>query len=137
MEDDLDDIANGQGEMVPWLTSFYFGPDGNGERSGGLKELVSDRLDEIDARAVNSIPIGVDENGQLIEARVGRYGPYLERGEERASIPEDLPPDELTVDRAVELLEAPKGDRVVGDDPATGLPVYAKAGRYGPYVQTR
>ena len=75
MEDDLDDIANGEGEMVPWLTSFYFGPDGNGERSGGLKELVSDRLDEIDARAVNSIPIGVDENGQLIEARVGRYGP--------------------------------------------------------------
>ncbi len=135
MEDDLDDIANGDGEMVPWLTSFYFGPDGNGERTGGLKELVSDRLDEIDARAVNSIPIGVDENGQLIEARVGRYGPYLERGEERASIPEDLAPDELTVGKAVELLEAPKGDRVVGEDPATKLPVYAKAGRYGPYVQ--
>jgi len=136
MEDDLDDIANGDGEMVPWLTNFYFGVDGTGSgRHGGLKELVSDRLDEIDARAVNSIPIGVDENGQLIEARVGRYGPYLERGDERASIPEDLPPDELTIDRAVELIEAPKGDRVVGPDPATGLPVYAKAGRFGPYVQ--
>jgi DNA topoisomerase-1 len=136
MEDDLDDIANGEGEMVPWLTNFYFGADGNGaERSGGLKELVSDRLDEIDARAINSIPIGVDENGQPIEARVGRYGPYLERGDERASIPEDLAPDELTVDKAVELLEAPKGDRVIGNDPATGMAVYAKAGRYGPYVQ--
>jgi DNA topoisomerase-1 len=136
MEDDLDDIANGEGEMVPWLTTFYFGADGSGnDRHGGLKELVSDRLDEIDARAVNSIPIGVDENGQLVEARVGRYGPYLERGEERASIPEDLAPDELTMDRAIELLEAPKGDRVVGEDPQTGLPVYAKAGRYGPYVQ--
>jgi DNA topoisomerase-1 len=66
---------------------------------------------------------------------VGRYGPYLERGEERASIPEDMPPDELSVDAAVALLEAPKGDRVVGDDPVTGSPVYAKAGRYGPYVQ--
>jgi DNA topoisomerase-1 len=138
MEDDLDDIANGDGEMVPWLTEFYFGPDGSGPGDGpggGLKELVSDRLDEIDARAVNSIPIGVDENGQLIEARVGRYGPYLERGEERASIPEDLAPDELTVDRAVELIEAPKGDRVVGNDPESGKPVYVKAGRFGPYVQ--
>jgi DNA topoisomerase-1 len=136
MEDDLDDIANGDGEMVPWLTNFYFGADGTGaERHGGLKELVSDRLDEIDARAVNSIPIGVDEDGQLIEARVGRYGPYLERGEERASIPEDLPPDELSIDKAVEIIEAPKGDRVVGQDPATGLPVYVKAGRFGPYVQ--
>jgi DNA topoisomerase-1 len=136
MEDDLDDIANGEGEMVPWLTDFYFGPTANGtDRHGGLKELVSDRLDEIDARAVNSIPIGVDDNGQLIEARVGRYGPYVERGEERASIPEEMPPDELTVEAAVELLEAPKGDRVVGTDPETGQPVYAKAGRYGPYVQ--
>jgi DNA topoisomerase-1 len=136
MEDDLDEIANGQSEMVPWLTDFYFGSDGDGrERHDGLKELVSDRLDEIDARVVNSIPLGIDENGQLIEARVGRYGPYLERGDERASIPEDLAPDELTVDKAVELLEAPKGDRVVGQDPESGLSVYVKAGRFGPYVQ--
>jgi DNA topoisomerase-1 len=136
MEDDLDDIAAGEGEMVPWLTEFYFGSrNGGDERHGGLKELVSERLDEIDARAINAIPIGVDADGVPVEARAGRYGPYLSRGEDRASIPEDLPPDELTIGRAVELLEAPKGDRVVGTDPDSGLPVYAKAGRFGPYVQ--
>ncbi len=136
MEDDLDGIARGAGEAVPWLAEFYFGrPGAGGEREGGLKELVEDRLDEIDARTVNAIPIGVDDDGQLIEARSGRYGPYLQRGEERASIPEDLAPDELTIERAVELLEAPRGDKVLGTDPETGLPVLAKAGRFGPYVQ--
>lgn len=135
MEDDLDEIANGAADMEPWLADFYFGTPENGQRHGGLKELVSDRLDEIDPRVINAIPIGVDEDGQLIEARVGRYGPFLSRGEDSASIPDDLPPDELTVERAVEILEAPRGDRVVGEDPETGLPVYAKAGRFGPYVQ--
>jgi DNA topoisomerase-1 len=135
MEDDLDDIATGEGEMVPWLTEFYFGPRRGGERHGGLKELVSERLDEIDARSINAIPIGVDADGVPVEARAGRYGPYLSRGDDRASIPDDLAPDELTIEKAVELLEAPKGDRVVGTDPETGLPVLAKAGRFGPYVQ--
>jgi DNA topoisomerase-1 len=97
--------------------------------------MVSDRLGEIDARAVNSIPLGVDGEGREIVARVGRYGPYLSRGEETASIPEDLPPDELSIDRAVELLEAPSGERVLGTHPDTGLPVIAKAGRFGPYIQ--
>ena len=136
MEDDLDEIANGRGEMVPWLTDFYFGPpDPRGERHGGLKELVEDHLDAIDARAINAIPIGVDADGVPIEARAGRYGPYLVRGEDRAPIPDDLAPDELTVDRAVELLEAPRTERELGRDPATGLPVVARAGRFGPYVQ--
>ena len=130
MEDDLDRIAAGDEEAVPWLNSFYFG---NGH--AGLKALVSANLEEIDAREINSIPVGEDDGGQKIVARVGRYGPYVQRGDERASLPEDLPPDELTVDIAVELLEAPSGDRVVGTDPDTGLPVYAKTGRYGPYVQ--
>jgi DNA topoisomerase-1 len=136
MEDDLDEIANGRGEMVPWLADFYFGPVGpTGERHGGLKELVEDHLDAIDARSINAIPIGVDANGVPIEARAGRYGPYVSRGEDRAPIPDDLPPDELTVDRAIELLEAPKAERELGRDPETGLPVIAKAGRFGPYVQ--
>ncbi len=67
--------------------------------------------------------------------RVGRYGPYVQRGEETAGIPDDLAPDELTVEKALELLAAPSGDRVLGDDPETGLPVLARGGRYGPYVQ--
>jgi DNA topoisomerase-1 len=130
MEDDLDEIADGQEEAVPWLTRFYFG---NGKP--GLKSSVAGHLDEIDAREVNSIPIGLDGGGEQIVVRVGRYGPYVQRGEDRASVPDDLAPDELTVERADELLAAPSGDRVLGQDPDTELPVLVRAGRFGPYVQ--
>ena len=68
-------------------------------------------------------------------ARVGRYGPYLQRGEDRASIPDDMAPDELTIERAEEILAAPSNDRVLGTDPETGLDIQVKAGRFGPYVQ--
>jgi DNA topoisomerase I len=130
MEDDLDGIAAGLEEAQPWLSRFYFG---NG--SDGLKAMVDERLDAIDAKAVNSIPIGTDAEGREIVVRVGRYGPYLTRGEETAAIPEDLAPDELTVGSAEELLAKPSSDRVLGTDPESGLPVLARAGRYGPYVQ--
>ena len=96
---------------------------------------MSTYLGEIDAREINSIPIGPGSDGQEIVARVGRYGPYLQHGEDRVSIPEDLAPDELTVERAEALLDAPSSDRVLGTDPETGLPVQVKAGRFGPYVQ--
>ena len=140
MEDDLDEIASGSEQMEPWLTRFYFGVQNGGDAPSGLalKSLVSD-LGDIDAREVNSIPLGADADGVPIVARVGRYGPYLERGSgddsERASIPDDLPPDELTVAHAVELLEAPSGDRELGVHPRTAEVVYLKAGRFGPYVQ--
>jgi DNA topoisomerase-1 len=130
MEDELDEIAGGDAEAIPWLHRFYFG---NGE--SGLKTMVSERLGEIDAREINSIPIGVGSDGEELVVRVGRYGPYLQRGEDRASVPEDMAPDELTIEKAEELLAAPSGDRVLGNDPVTGLPVLARAGRYGPYVQ--
>ncbi len=145
MEDDLDAIAAGDEESLPWLTRFYFGAEGpgpspEGPAAGdvgrlGLKREVSTYLGEIDAREINSIPIGVGTDGEEIMARVGRYGPYLQHGEDRVSIPEDLAPDELTVERAESLLEAPSSDRVLGEDPATGLPVQVRAGRFGPYVQ--
>ncbi|HEX4863869.1 MAG TPA: type I DNA topoisomerase, partial [Acidimicrobiales bacterium] len=129
MEDDLDEIARGDQEATPWLTRFYFG---NG--SVGLKDLVSHNLGEIDAREVNSISIGGPDSGIVV--RVGRYGPYVQRGEdERAPIPEDVAPDELTVERAIQLLEAGSSDRVVGVDPQSGQEVIVKAGRFGPYVQ--
>ena len=131
MEDDLDEIATGAEDPVRWLRHFY---EGNGEP--GLHRLVSDHLGDIDAREVNSIPIGRDAEGNEVVVRVGRYGPYLQRGEDRASVPDDLPPDELTVEKAEELLSAPSGDRVLGVDPASGFEVVAKAGRYGPYVTT-
>ncbi len=131
MEDDLDEIAGGRAESTPWLTRFYFGADD----SPGLKQLVSDHLDDIDAREVNSIPIGVADDGVEVVVRVGRYGPYVQHGDDKASIPEELAPDELTVARALELATAPSGDRSLGIDPASGLEVHVKAGRYGPYVQ--
>ena len=130
MEDDLDEIAGGRQQRVPWLHQFWFG---NG--TPGVKGLKDKALEEADAEAINTIPLGVDENGEPIVIRNGRYGPYLKRGEDTASIPEDLPLDELTIDRAVEILSAPKGGEPLGDDPETGLPVFAKSGRFGPYVQ--
>jgi DNA topoisomerase-1 len=137
MEDDLDDIAGGSEELVPWLSEFYFGPaDVNGQRAGGLKQKVSSRLDDIDAAAVNAIPIGLDPDGVLIIAKPGRdNSPYLVRGDDTASIPNGLAPDELTVEKALELLAAPKGGIELGADPATSLPIYVKTGRFGPYVQ--
>ena len=130
MEGDLDKIARGEERKVPWLSRFFHG---NG--SPGLLELIaSDRVKEIDPRSL-FIPVGEDSTGAEVVARVGRYGPYLARGEDRASIPEDLPPDELTLEKALSLLDAPSGDKILGTDPESGLTVLARSGRYGPYVQ--
>ena len=96
---------------------------------------MASHLSEIDAREINSIPLGEGSDGQQIVARVGRYGPYLQRGDDRASIPDDMAPDELTIERAEEILAAPSNDRVLGTDPESGLDVMVKAGRFGPYVQ--
>ncbi len=123
MEDDLDRIAAGDEQRVQWLRRFYFGDDG-----AGLKELVSD-LGGIDAREISSIEIG-----DGIVVRVGRYGPYLERDGQRANVPEDTVPDELTVEKAEELLAQPSGDRSLGVDPETGREIVARTGRYGPFV---
>jgi DNA topoisomerase-1 len=131
MEDDLDEIADRRQERVPWLRHFYFGDNGD----VGLKTLVTEHLGDIDAREVNSIAIGTDDQDRQLVVRVGRYGPYLQRGEDRASLPPDLAPDELTIEKATELLDAPVGDRVLGTDPATGLDVSVRTGRFGAYVQ--
>ena len=125
MEDDLDRIAAGDEERVDWLRRFYFGDGGD----PGLHHLVTDHLDEIDARAVNSIAIP----GSEAVIRVGRYGPYVERGEQRATLPADLAPDELTAEKAEELLSRPES-RSLGTDPQTGHEITVRSGRYGPYV---
>jgi DNA topoisomerase I len=129
MEDVLDEIADGRAERVAVLTDFYFGDD---DREG-LQRLVSE-LGEIDARKLSTFPIGDLDSG--ISVRVGRYGTYVEDEENRrANIADELPPDELTVDLAQELLSKPMGDeRELGTDPQTGLPVVARNGRFGPYV---
>ncbi|MGW2270903.1 type I DNA topoisomerase [Streptomyces yangpuensis] len=141
MEDDLDRIARGEAQSVPWLKRFYFGSEdatevvpADGDHLGGLKELVTD-LGAIDAREISSFPVG-----EGIVLRVGRYGPYVERGEkdaeghQRADIPDDMAPDELTVAYAEELFAKPSGEFQLGKDPVSGNEIVAKDGRYGPYV---
>jgi DNA topoisomerase-1 len=127
MEDVLDEIARGEAERVPWLRRFYFG---DSQDDPGLKALVTD-IDDIDPRVVNSFPLqGSDD----IVVRVGRYGPYLERGEQKVNVPEDLAPDELTKEKAEELFSQPNGDFQLGPDPVSGHEIVAKSGRFGPYV---
>ncbi|WP_447659014.1 type I DNA topoisomerase [Microbacterium sp. C23T] len=134
LEDDLDAIARGEQKRQDWLQDFYFG----GTDHVGLRNIV-DNLGEIDARALNSTPIG-----DVATLRFGKYGPYLEVPDaekpdaepRRVNIPEDLAPDELTPARAQELIDAPvAGDRVLGENPANGKLVVVKDGRFGPYVQ--
>ncbi|MEX0850165.1 MAG: type I DNA topoisomerase [Gaiellaceae bacterium] len=125
MEDDLDRIAAGDEERGAWLKRFYFGDDSD----PGLHHLVTENLDEIDARAVSSIAIA----GSEAVVRVGRYGPYLQRGDQRASLPDDLEPDELTAEKAEELLARPDSQSL-GQDPGTGNAIIVRSGRYGPYV---
>ena len=128
MEEDLDKIAGGQAKRVDWLRDFFYGHDGE----PGLNELSAD-LGAIDAREVNTMRLSPE-----IEIRVGRYGAYLQEGEgetrKLANVPEGLAPDELTLAKAIELLAAPSGERELGIDPATNLPIIAKSGRFGPYV---
>jgi DNA topoisomerase-1 len=134
MEDDLDLIAGGEADRVDWLNGFYFG----NETHRGLRKVI-DNLGEIDARDINSIPLG-----EGLTLRIGRYGPYLETPSDdpesprRVNVPEDLAPDELTPAKARELIDAPIiGDRVLGVNPDSGKEVVAKDGRFGPYVTER
>ncbi|XAS76495.1 type I DNA topoisomerase [Dermatophilaceae bacterium Sec6.4] len=149
MEEGLDSIASGDLGRVEWLQKFYFGQQGGTVE--GLREMV-EHLGEIDARGISTIEIG---EGMVV--RVGRYGPYVEQvvpsgvdpatgevsGEapdpdakpRRATIGDDIAPDEMTPAKARELLEAADDDgRVLGQDPESGHDIIARAGRYGPYV---
>jgi DNA topoisomerase-1 len=136
MEDDLDEIAEGRQDLEPWLSRFYFGnPDATTELARAGLEKMTHEPHEFDFAAINSIPLGVASDGVAVTVRSGRYGPYLVHGEDRVSIPEATEPDSLTIEHALELLAAPSNDRELGVDEASGLAIYLKAGRYGPYVQ--
>jgi DNA topoisomerase-1 len=142
MEDELDAIARGEAEAVPWLHDFYFGVSeaGNGRRQimrVGLHALVATG-EAIEAREASRITIGQTAEGERVAVRVGRYGPYIQIGDsdQRASVPDDMPPDELSLERALEMVaRAAEGDHSIGNDPETGKPIYVKEGRFGPYVQ--
>ena len=138
MEDVLDEIAGGRRDRNTELAEFYFG-SGQVE---GLKKLVSE-LGEIDAKELATFPIAAPDGSETgIALRVGKYGPYLEGPDDegtpaakKANVPDDLPPDELTLEKAKELLANPAGEEIpLGAHPETGLEVVAKNGRYGPFV---
>lgn len=131
MEDQLDLISNGEISRLDALTNFYFGPKVKGADGDfpGLQQLLG-KVGDIDARENATFQIGKSD----IVVRVGKYGPYIEQGEKRANIPSELAPDELTVEKAQELLDAPSGERELGIDPESGHMIVAKSGRYGPYV---
>ena len=131
IEEDLDSIARNERQKQDWLKDFYFGDEA--DNLPGLKRLVEENLDEIDAAEINTFPIGNDPDGNAIVVKPGKFGPYVKRGDDTASVPEDLPPDELTVETALQLLSMPKSDEPIGE--LEGYPVFAKNGRYGPYVQ--
>ena len=128
MEEDLDKIANGDEERVAWLTKFFYGHDD----VPGLEFLAQD-LGNIDAQQINTMKLSDD-----IEIRVGRFGAYVQEGigdaRKFANIPENIAPDEMTLALAIELLAKPSGERELGIDPETNLPIIAKSGRYGPYI---
>ncbi|GAB3581829.1 type I DNA topoisomerase [Amycolatopsis endophytica] len=142
MEDELDRIAAGNEQRTRWLSRFYFGGeqgvDGSIGRLGGLKKLVEGGVEDIDPREISRMPMFDDNDGRTVYVRVGRYGPYIEREvdekPQRANLPEDLAPDELTAEIAEELFATPQEGRSLGVDPVSGHEIVAKAGRYGPYV---
>ncbi|MBN2022601.1 MAG: type I DNA topoisomerase [Pirellulales bacterium] len=131
LEDELDAISRGEMGHVEYLKAFYFG-----NAHPGLKQQLQSKVDEIDARDVSRIRIGRPASGEEIVVRIGRYGPFLEQGDRRASLPDQMPPDELTIEAALALLDkAAQGDEPLGTCPETGKPVFLKVGRFGPYVQ--
>ena len=134
MEDFLDAISRQETGHVDYLTNFYFGED-----EPGLKQRVQEKIEAIDPRLVSRFSLGTPESGEHTDevfVRVGKFGPFLEQGERRASIPDGMPPDEMNLARAMELLEqGQQDDEPLGVCPDTHKPVFLKQGRFGPYVQ--
>ncbi len=135
MEDELDAISRGELSHLDYLKRFYLG-----NAHPGLKQQLSNKASEIDARDVCRVligkPQGQGEQAKEIYVRVGRYGPFLEQGKRRASLPEKLPPDELTLDAALAMLDkSTQAEEPLGICPDTHKPVFVKVGRFGPYVQ--
>ena len=130
VEEDLDKIAQKLLAKDEWLHEFYFG----NKDDLGLKRLIEMNIAGIDAAEINSFTLGADPaTGEVVSVKPGKYGPYVKRGDDNASVPDSLTPDELTLEMALRLLAMPKSDEPIGE--LDGLPVFAKNGRFGPYVQ--
>ena len=127
MEDDLDAISRGEVDAVPFMKAFYFGSDD----LKGLENMLEDKVDIGKACSVQ-----LDHDGEPIEVRVGQYGPFVQQGEVRKSIPADVFLGDLNVDKALEILNQEiNEDRELGKDDESGEIVLLKNGPYGPYVQ--
>jgi DNA topoisomerase-1 len=146
MEDYLDQISRNERENLDYLQDFYFGEASQDQSVApggiGLKPLLEQKVAEIDPRIACSYPLHTTESSDVsvdeppVVVRIGRYGPYIERGDKRASIPDDMPPDELTLRVALDLLEKQeRGEQPLGFHPALHKPIFVKQGRFGPYVQ--
>jgi DNA topoisomerase-1 len=137
MEDLLDAISRREFEHVEYLQNFYFGKKNNSHP--GLKPQLESKVQEIDPRDMSRFPLGKPDSGphrEEVFVRVGKFGPFLEQGERKASIPQEMPPDELTLAKALEMLEqASVGEEPLCIHPDTHKPVFLKQGRFGPYVQ--
>jgi DNA topoisomerase-1 len=133
MEEVLDAISNGERDWLDFVRTFYRGD----KTHQGLDTLIQTKQSEIDYPAID---VGSDSSGQPIRVRIGRYGPFLQRAEggegNTASLPDEVAPADLTVDAAVQLLDAKaQGPRDLGMDDASGHHVFAIVGRFGAYVQ--
>jgi DNA topoisomerase-1 len=140
MEDYLDAISRNEAEHLTYLREFYFGDDPNTSVKGiGLKPRLESKVQEIDPREMSKFSLGKPATGEHMDevfVRVGRYGPFLEQGERKGAIPNELAPDELNLIKAMELLGASGVDEEpLGVHPDTGQPIFLKVGRFGPYVQ--
>jgi DNA topoisomerase-1 len=140
MEDQLDAISRGELGHLRYLKDFYFGTETKeiNPRMSGLKPLLNHKTEEINAREVNTIPLSPQDANvaEPIVVRIGKFGPFLQQGERTGNLPEDLPPDELTPEKAMELINsAQRAEEPLGFDPDSGKPIFVKSGRFGPYIQ--
>lgn len=131
MEQDLDDISNGQGKRLPYLNRFYAGGE-------GLETQVKDKEEKIDPREACTLSV----EGIQPKIRVGKFGPYLEQKTEEngeavtASLPDDLPPADITQEMADKLIELKaRGPQPLGMHPEDGVPIFVMSGPFGPYLQ--
>ncbi|MFH1853025.1 MAG: type I DNA topoisomerase [Candidatus Neomarinimicrobiota bacterium] len=128
MEDQLDAIARGEAQALPFMEAFYYGND----RMIGLEKMLEDK---VDIRKACTIPLGSDE-GLLVEARIGNYGPYIQKGDQRKTVPASLAPGDLTLETALAILNQDADQpAILGVDPDSGEQIYIKEGPYGAYVQ--
>lgn len=138
MEARLDAIARGEEQSGQYLRNFYsegFPASANQAAVQGLTEVISSVRDSIDPISASSVPIGSND-GQPVVVRIGRYGTFVKNGERTANVPDDLAPDEMTVAKALELMDAKaKGDAPMGQDPKSGEPIFLRNGRFGWYLQ--